>query len=323
LHGGFELGACYNHADSRRSGNEEWQMKIAVTGGTGFIGRHLAAGLVSHGHHVVLVARGVDHSDSGTVAGGKTDFVAASIDDPTALAAAFGGCESIAHCAGINRETGTQSYHGIHVEGTRNVVTAAKAVGAKKVVLLSFLRARPDCGSNYHESKWQAEQIIRNSGLDHTIIKAGVVYGAGDHLISHVRLALRALPVFATVGINDRSLRPLAVEDLVSVVEASLVDGRLSRQTVAAIGPEELSLKEVVSRIARAGGRHALIFPAPVFFHKLLASILERLTNNPMVSTAQVRMLAEGISEPLPPCDSLPTDLAPSTYFTERQILKC
>ena len=49
--------------------------------------------------------------------------------------------------------------------------------------MLSFLRARPDCGSPYHESKWAAEQLIRESGLDYTILKAGMIYGRGDHLI--------------------------------------------------------------------------------------------------------------------------------------------
>jgi uncharacterized protein YbjT (DUF2867 family) len=60
-----------------------------------------------------------------------------------------------------------------------NLVEAARRVGVKKIVMMSFLRARPNCGSPYHESKWAAEEIVRTSGLDYTIIKAGMVYGAG------------------------------------------------------------------------------------------------------------------------------------------------
>ena len=58
-----------------------------------------------------------------------------------------------------------------------------------KIIYLSFLRARPACGSRYHESKWAAEELVRGSGIDHTILKSGVIYGRGDHLLDHVSRA--------------------------------------------------------------------------------------------------------------------------------------
>jgi len=64
--------------------------------------------------------------------------------------------------------------------GTAAVIGAAKRAGVRKIVLLSFLRARPSCGSAYHESKWAAEQMLRASGLDFTILKAGMIYGRRD-----------------------------------------------------------------------------------------------------------------------------------------------
>ncbi|GAA4385573.1 hypothetical protein GCM10023152_36560 [Agromyces bauzanensis] len=113
---------------------------------------------------------------------------------------AFEGCEVVAHCAGINREIGDRTYQRVHIEGTANVIEAAKRAGVRKVIMLSFLRARPDCGSPYHESKWAAEELIRDSGLDYTILKAGMIYGRGDHLIDHLSHTVQTLPVFATVG---------------------------------------------------------------------------------------------------------------------------
>src|SRR6516225_2637787 len=142
----------------------------------------------------------------------------------------FSGCEVVAHCAGINREVGGQTYQRVHIEGTKNVVGAARLDGVRKVVLLSFLRARPDCGSAYHESKWAAEEIVRNSGLDYTIFKAGVIYGRGDHMLDHLSHALFTFPLFGLVGMKDKRMRPLAVEDLVHVLEASLSDCGLSRR---------------------------------------------------------------------------------------------
>ena len=297
-------------------------MRIAVTGGTGFIGRHLARALTDEGHEVVLVARGADARDPSVRSRPRTRFVAASVTDERRLSDAFAGCEAVAHCAGINRERGEQSYARVHVEGTRAVVRAARAAGARRIALVSFLRARPACGSPYHESKWAAEETVRDSGLEYTVVKEGITYGKGDHMLDHVSRTVRALPLFATVGIRERALRPVAVEDTVRVLRAALLDGRLAGRTVAVTGPEELTLGEVVGRIARTLGRRVAVFPLPVRAHYALAWTLERFPWTPLVSVAQVRMLAEGLSEPAPPCDALPRDLAPQTRLTEQQIRK-
>ena len=167
----------------------------------------------------------------------------------------------MAHCAGINREIGKQTYERVHVEGTRNVVAAARSAGVEKIVLMSFLRARPDCGSAYHESKWAAEEIVRDSGLDYTIIKAGVVYGRGDHMLDHLSHAFHTFPVFGLVGFKDKTVRPLAIEDLVHVMRAAIVDRRLKRQTIALLGPEEMYLREAVRRVAEVGRQTAADVP--------------------------------------------------------------
>ncbi len=167
-------------------------------------------------------------------------FVSSDLSDPLVLTAALKGCDAVAHCAGINREIGAETYRKVHVEGTRNVISAAQQTGVRKIVLMSFLRARPNCGSAYHESKWAAEEIVRNSGLDYTIIKAGMVYGLGDHMLDHLSHALHTFPFFAMVGFKEKGIRPLAIEDLVDVLSASLTESRLSRNKVAITGPEEL-----------------------------------------------------------------------------------
>jgi nucleoside-diphosphate-sugar epimerase len=135
-------------------------MRVAITGGTGFVGRHLARALVARGHEAVLVARGQDVRDASIYKLSKTSFVKSDLCDPQELRRAFLGCDAVAHCAGINREIGAQTYLRVHVEGTKHVVEAARLAAVRKIVLLSFLRARPNCGSAYHESKFAAEEIV-------------------------------------------------------------------------------------------------------------------------------------------------------------------
>ncbi len=295
-------------------------MRIAITGGTGFAGRHLALALLAEGHEVVLVSRGVDRRDERIRAVAGARFVPASADDEDALAAAFAGCDAVAHFAGINRQIGTQTYARVHIAGTRAVLAAARRVRARKVVYLSFLRARPNCGSAYHESKWAAEELVRTSGLDYTVLKASVLYGRGDHMLDHLTRAFHTFPIFPLVGLRDRTMRPTLIHDLVRVAKSAVVEDRLSGQTVAVVGPEELTLGSAVRRVARVAGRRPLFVRLPVFAHYVFAWFFERLMLVPLVSLAQVRILSEGVSEAAPACDALPADLAPATPFAEAVI---
>ena len=293
-------------------------MKIAITGGTGFVGSHLAQRLIQNGHEVVLMAR----SPRGTALSANTKFVASDLTNAAALAEAFSGCDAVAHCAGINREIGQQTYQKVHIEATRNVVEAAHRAGVRKITLMSFLRARPNCGSPYHESKWAAEEIVRSSGIDYTIVKAGMVYGHGDHMLDHLSHSFHTLPLLATVGFKQKPIRPLAIDDLVDVMCAALISGRLAKQTIAIMGAEELYLSDAARRVARVVDRKIAIFPMPVWFHYVLAQFCEWTMKVPLVAKAQVRILSEGVTEPAPACDPVPEDLLPKRKFTPDQIRK-
>lgn len=290
-------------------------MRIVITGGTGFVGRHLAEQLIRLGHQPVLLARGHDRRYSPAA-----EVIQSDLSDPAFLVEAFRGCDAIAHCAGINREAGSQTYQRIHVEGTRCVIEAARTAGVSRILLLSFLRARPNCGSPYHESKFQAEELIRSSGLDYTILKAGMIYGRGDHMLDHLSHVVFTLPIFATVGFREAPIRPVAIHDVTRIIVAALTEGRLSRETVFVLGPETLLLSDAVRRVAAVLGRNVWIVPAPVAFHRLLAAMFERTMAVPLVARAQVQMLAEGFLEPAPPADPLPDDLQPRIDYTLTQI---
>jgi nucleoside-diphosphate-sugar epimerase len=276
-------------------------VRIAITGGTGFVGRNLAARLDPADTVVVSRRTGVE------------------IDDVEALAAAFAGCDVVAHCAGINREIGDQTFQRVHVDGTRAVIEAARRAGVQRIVMLSFLRARPDCGSGYHESKWAAEELLRHSGIDHVILKAGMIYGRGDHMVDHVTRAVRTFPVFATVGFRERTVRPIPLDDAVDVLLAAL-EGRVAEPTVAVMGAEELTLGAAVRRIAHVAGRRPLFFPVPVWSIRVLAQVTEWLMVVPLVAKAQALMLAEGVNEAAPPAPELPVGLRPARPFDEASI---
>jgi uncharacterized protein YbjT (DUF2867 family) len=276
-------------------------MRVAITGGTGFVGRNLAKRLDPAETVVVSRRTGVP------------------IDDVDALTAAFAGCDAIAHCAGINRELGDQTFEHVHVDGTRAVIEAARRAGVKRIVMVSFLRARPNCGSDYHETKWAAEELVRHSGIDHTILKSGMIYGPGDHMVNHVTRAVRTWPVFATVGYRERAVRPVPIEDAVDVLLAAL-EGRIPEPTVAVMGAEELTLGAAVRRIARVAERRPVFVPVPVWTIRALAQLTEWAMVVPLVAKAQARMLGEGVNEPAPFAPEPPAGIRPSLLFDDERI---
>ncbi len=276
-------------------------MRIAITGGTGFVGSHLAARMDPADVVVISRRTGVD------------------IDDADALATSFAGCDVVVHAAGINREIGDQTFHRVHVEGTRAMIEAAKRAGVKRIVMVSFLRARPDCGSGYHETKWAAEELIRQSGIEHTILKASMMYGHGDHMVDHVSRAVKTWPVFGTVGFHGRTVRPIPINDFVDVMVAA-AEGRIPDPTVAVMGAEELPLRDAVRRIARVVGKLPLFIPLPVWSIRILAQLTEWTMVVPLVAKAQAHMLAEGVSEPEPWAPEAPIDVRPSNPFSDDSI---
>lgn len=272
-------------------------MKVAITGGNGFIGSALAKLLRQQGHEAVQLSRRSGHGVS---------------DD---LRQAFEGCDAVAHCAGINREIGKQTYQRVHIDGTRNVVEAAQAVGIKHISMVSFLRARAGTGWPYHESKWQAEEIIRNSGVNYTILKTGVVYGLGDHMLDHLSRALKTFPVFGLVGYTDNGVAPTHVDDMARILAAATHDQTLHGRTFYVIGPEAMPLQTAVRRVGTVVGKRPLYVRLPVWAQLCIGWMTERVMRVPLVALAQVRILSEGVVEPAEGAELLPEALKPTIRF--------
>ena len=295
-------------------------MKIAITGGTGLVGGHLAISLAQQGHQTVVIARGVDRRPwAENVLGTKgVRPVTAGLVDEEALRRAFAGCDAVAHCAGINRELGSQTYDAVHVDGTRHVVHAAERAGVGRIALLSFLRARPNCGSAYHETKWAAEEIVRASTLEWSVLKPGMIFGRGDHMLDHLTRALCTFPMFVSMG--RRRIRPLAVGDIVDILTASLIDGRLAQKTIPVTGPTELKFDDAVRLVGKVIGKRPILVRLPIALIYGVAWFAERLMTVPLIAAAQVRILDEEVVDAVLAPDPLPDELLPPTTFDVTRV---
>jgi NADH dehydrogenase len=161
--------------------------------------------------------------------------------------------------------------------------------------------------------------MIRSSGLEYTILKAGMIYGHGDHLVDHLSRTIQTIPIFASVGLREKTISPIPVVELVDVVVAAL-GTRLTNQTVSVRGGETLFLSEAARRVARVLGRRLIVVRLPVAFHYVLAQFTEWTMKAPLLAKAQARMLAEGVTDAAMPAVELPDDLRPRLPFDDVQI---
>jgi uncharacterized protein YbjT (DUF2867 family) len=163
-----------------------------------------------------------------------------------------------------------------------------------------------------------SEEIMHASRLEWTVLKPGMIFGRGDHMLDHLSHALHTFPVF--VGLGQGRVRPLAVQDVVRVLCAALLDGRLPRKTIPLLGPTELGLQGAVQIVADATGKHRPIVRLPIGPHYyVLAWLAERVMTVPMLSISQVRILREELRPTLAP-DIVPADLLPATPYDKESV---
>jgi NADH dehydrogenase len=161
---------------------------------------------------------------------------------------------------------------------------------------------------------------VRAGGIPYTILKAGVIYGRGDHMLDHLKRALLTFPVFAFVGFRRGDVAPVHVQDVARILVAGIDRPQLHDRTLALTGPDTMSLETAVRLVASMVQRKPLFVRLPVWTHMVIAWAAEHLMKEPMASIGQVRILSEGVVEALPQADSLPDDLKPTIRFDETSV---
>lgn len=274
-------------------------MKVLVTGGTGFVGRQVVGDLVSRGHLVKVLARDPDAAQARGWAGQTAvQLVAGDVLEAGGLRAALAGMEAVVHLVGIISECREITFERLHVQATRNVLTAMGQAGGRRLVHMSALGTRPQAASTYHQTKWAAEELVRASGLDYTIFRPSIIYGPGDQFINRFARLMRYSPVVPVPGPGQARLQPVSVANVGRAFALALADARTSGQTIDLCGPETLTFNQILDGIMQATGRRRLKIHLPLGVARLLAAALEilfpaLLRRPPPLNRQQLIMLQE------------------------------
>jgi len=264
---------------------------ILVTGGTGFVGSHLVRRMRSIGLPVRVVARDPDKARPLKDLG--AEVVAGDVSDAASLEHAVAGIERVVHLVGIIQEKPGATFESVHVEGTRNLLNASAKAGVRHFIYQSALGTRPRAKSMYHRTKWEAEELVRASGISFTILRPSLIYGPGDLFTLRLADIIRRSPVLPVIGSGKTKVQPLLIDDMVSCLVKTVANDCCLNEIYELGGPDQLTYEEVSRAIADALGVNRPSMHVPVYLMKPVAHILETVLPRPPVTTDQLIMLQE------------------------------
>jgi uncharacterized protein YbjT (DUF2867 family) len=271
-------------------------MLIAVTGATGFVGRHIVRTLLSRGHKVRALVRNPGRAAS--LAAQGVELVAGDLADGPALLRLVDGAPAVIHLVGIILEQGSASFDAVHVAGTEAVVTAARTRGVGRLVHMSAIGARPhSSATRYHRTKWQAEELMRQAGIPCAILRPSVINGPESEPIRTLARLHRWLPVVPVFGRATFPMQPLWIGD-VALAFALAAEREEIRGTFELGGPEEITFEAFVRAIGRASGYPRPLVHVPLALVRLLARASDPLGALAPITSSQLRMLVEGSATP-------------------------
>jgi len=272
-------------------------MRVALIGGTGFVGEYQVDALLGAGHDVSLLVR---HGSEHKVHAEVWRTVSGDIAEDSAVDGTVAECDAVIYCVGILRESPGQgiTFESLQFDGVVRAVDAAKKAGARRFLLMSANGVKVP-GTPYQETKKRAEDYVLSSGLEATVFRPSVIFGdpkgkmeIATQLYRDLVLPPVPAPGFLTSA-GHIMMSPVHVADVSRAFVHALADNATIGKTYPLGGPEALSWSDMVGRVAKAVGKEKWVLPVPVGLMKIGATLFDWLPFFP-VTQDQLTMLAEG-----------------------------
>ncbi|HEU5344806.1 MAG TPA: NAD(P)H-binding protein [Ktedonobacterales bacterium] len=267
---------------------------ILVTGAAGFAGSHIIHRLVEQGAQPRALVRSASQAATRLPRQG-VEVVVGDTTRPETLGAAVAGVETIIHCAFItaDRKQGPRiNYEQTNVNGTHNLLSAARKAGVKRIVELGGLGTQPAPAGTYMATRYHADQEIKGSGLAWSILGPSVQFGKGAAFFKGLADLIRSTPLITPViGTGNLRFQPIWVEDVTTCLlkmaqEPENYDGNV----IEVGGPEIYTYNEILDMLMRALGKQRIKLPSPKPLAALGAKLMTAALPKPPITPATLEL---------------------------------
>jgi uncharacterized protein YbjT (DUF2867 family) len=265
-------------------------VKILVTGATGFVGPAIVRALVEAGHTVRVLEREAGRSASLP----SQEAVQGEMTDAASLDRATGGQDVVVHLVALLSGP-RDEFERVMEQGTRDLVAAARNAGVQRFVLMSALGTDEQTKDlvPYYHAKWEMEQTVKGSGLEHVIFRPSFIFGPGGGALQQFARIAKLAPVTPIVGPGNQRIQPIWIDDLAAYFAAGVEKPEAANRTFELGGPDIVTWNELWSRLKSALGIRRPAIHLPFGLMRAQAAVLEKLPKPP-VTRDQLKMLAAG-----------------------------
>ena len=259
--------------------------KVLVLGGSGFVGRHVCEKLNQQQIHVTVLTRRRENARHLQMLP-LVDVIEVVSLDSGSLAAQLPGHDAVVNLIAILHGS-EAAFEKAHVALPTALVSACQTSGVRRVVHISALGAALDSPAMYQRSKARGEAVLRESGLDVTLLRPSVIFGAEDKFLNTFAQLQQLFPVIPLASAEAR-FQPVWVEDVATAVVECLIDRSTIGKTFEACGPDVFTLKQLVELAGQYagvnGGRGRPVFGLPAALARIQARLMEMAPGEPVMS---------------------------------------
>lgn len=258
---------------------------ILVLGGSGFVGRHVCEQMARLGWQITVPTRRALNAESVQCLPGLT-VIEASVHNAADLARLMPGHDAVVNLVAVLHGD-EQHFEQVHVDLPGKIASAMKQAGVQRLVHISALGADPQGPSLYQRSKARGETVLRNAGLQLTVLRPSVIFGAEDKFLN-LFADLQVVAPFMPLARSGTRFQPVWVADVARAVVTCLQKPDTIGQTYELCGPDVLTLGEWVQRAGQwAGvnhGRGRPVVRLPLWMGWLQALVMEMAPGEPLMS---------------------------------------
>lgn len=270
-------------------------MKVFVTGGSGFVGRHIVSRLIDDGHQIRLLIRKNSLHKIPPAVKNQIEYVEGDAFDVGALLAGASGCDAVINLIGVIRDFPAKgvTFEKIHFNATKNIADAAREKGIKRFIQMSALGVDWDEKTEYFRTKWKADQYLMDRDFSYTIFRPSVIFGEGDGFVSTLVALIKQSPFSVIPGDGKYPLQPVFVGDVAAGFSKALVEEKAVNRVYTVTGPETFTYEEVLRIITEALGKRRRSVNIPLPLINPCVILLERFRFFPLTYD-QLYMLVKG-----------------------------